>query len=74
MAAISRVLSGAPAARSIPKATQARILAAAEELAPRFEWDYAFAVDSGKIPLSEDLVLVIEDPEHKICARVAARL
>lgn len=32
MAAISRVLSGAPAARSIPKATQDRILKAAEEL------------------------------------------
>src|ERR1700722_19273850 len=32
MAAISRVLSGAPAARSIPKATQDRIMAAAEEL------------------------------------------
>jgi DNA-binding LacI/PurR family transcriptional regulator len=32
MAAISRVLSGAPAARSIPKATQDRILAAAAEL------------------------------------------
>lgn|GEM_PF-582487 len=48
--------------------------AAAEELAPRYEWDYAFAVESEKIPLSEDLVLVIEDPAHKICARVAARL
>ena len=32
MAAISRVLSGAPAARSIPKATQDRILKAAEDL------------------------------------------
>jgi len=31
-AAVSRVLSGAPAARSIPKATQDRILAAADEL------------------------------------------
>jgi hypothetical protein len=47
---------------------------AAEELAPRLEWDYAFAVDSEKVPLTEDLVLVIENPEHKICARVAARL
>jgi DNA-binding LacI/PurR family transcriptional regulator len=32
VAAISRVLSGAPAARSIPKGTQDRILAAAELL------------------------------------------
>lgn len=32
MAAISRVLNGSPAARSIPQATQARILAAAKEL------------------------------------------
>jgi hypothetical protein len=45
-----------------------------EELAPRFEWDYAFTVTSEKIPLINDLVLVIEDEEHKICARVAARL
>jgi hypothetical protein len=47
---------------------------AAEELAPRFEWDYAFTVTSEKIPLINDLVLVIENEEHKICARVAARL
>ncbi len=32
MAAISRVLNGSPAARSIPQATQSRILAAAREL------------------------------------------
>ena len=48
--------------------------AAAEELTPRFEWDYAFTVASEKVPLTEDLVMVIEDPERKICARVAARL
>jgi len=47
---------------------------AAEELAPRFEWDYAFTVSSEKVPLVDDLVLVIENEEHKICARVAARL
>ena len=47
---------------------------AAEELAPRLEWDYAFTVESGKVPLSEDLVMVIEDAEHRMCARVAARL
>jgi len=48
--------------------------AAAEELAPRFEWNYAFTVNSDNVPLTDDLVLVIEDAEHKICARVAARL
>jgi len=48
--------------------------AAAEELAPRFEWNYAFSVNSDKVPLSNDLVLVIEDQSHKICARVAGRL
>jgi hypothetical protein len=48
--------------------------AAEQELAPRFEWDYAFTVSSEKIPLVDDLVLVIENEENKICARVAARL
>lgn len=48
--------------------------AADQELAPRFEWNYAFTVNAENIPLTEDLVLVIENEEHKICARVAARL
>jgi len=48
--------------------------AVGEEVAPRFEWDYAFTVNSEKIPLVNDLVLVIENEQHKICARVAARL
>jgi hypothetical protein len=45
-----------------------------EELAPRYEWSYAFKVNSENIPLTNDLVLVIENQEHKIAARVAARL
>lgn len=48
--------------------------AADEELAPRYEWSYAFTVNSENIPLTHDLVLVIENQEHKIAARVAARL
>jgi len=48
--------------------------AAAEELAPRYEWSYAFTVNSENVPLTNDLVLVIENQEHKIAARVAARL
>jgi hypothetical protein len=48
--------------------------AADEELAPRYEWSYAFTVNSENIPLTNDLVLVIENQEHKIAARVAARL
>ena len=48
--------------------------AADEELAPRYEWSYAFTVNSENIPLTNDLVLVIEDQEHKMAARVAARL
>jgi len=48
--------------------------ASADELAPRFEWNYAFTVNSDGVPLTDDLVLVIKDSEQKICARVAARL
>jgi len=48
--------------------------AADEELAPRYEWSYAFTVNSEDISLTNDLVLVIENQEHKIAARVAARL
>ena len=45
-----------------------------EELAPRYEWSYAFTVNSENVPLTNDLVLVIENRERKIAARVAARL
>jgi hypothetical protein len=48
--------------------------AAAKELAPRFEWNYSFTVNSEDVPLTNDLVLVIEDEDHKIAARTAARL
>jgi hypothetical protein len=48
--------------------------AADDQLAPRYEWSYAFTVNSENIPLTDDLVLVIEDQEHKIAARVAARM
>jgi hypothetical protein len=48
--------------------------AADEELAPRFEWSYAFTVSSENVPLTDDLVLVIVNGENKISARVAARL
>jgi hypothetical protein len=48
--------------------------AAAGELAPRFEWNYAFTVAGEGVPLTNDLVIIIENEEHKIAARVAARL
>jgi hypothetical protein len=48
--------------------------AADEELARRYEWSYTFTVNSENVPLTNNLVLVIEDEEHKIAARVAARL
>jgi hypothetical protein len=59
----------ASARRIVPFAADA-----ANELAPRFEWNYSFAVESDGVPLTNDLVLVIESQEHKIAARVAARL
>ena len=47
---------------------------ASGELAPRFEWNYEFTVASENVPLTNDLAIVIESEEHKIAARVAARL
>jgi hypothetical protein len=48
--------------------------AAADELAPRYEWNYAFTVSSESVPLTNDLVLIVEDEDHKMAARVAAKL
>jgi len=47
---------------------------ASEELAPRFQWNYAFTVQSAGVPITNDLVLIIESEDHKIAARTAARL
>ena len=47
---------------------------AAEELAPRFEWNYSFVIQSAGVPLNNDLVFIIENEDHKIAARTAARL
>lgn len=47
---------------------------AAEELAPRFEWNYSFIIQSAGVPLNNNLVFIIESEDHKIAARTAARL
>jgi hypothetical protein len=47
---------------------------ASEELAPRFQWNYTFTVSSANVPLTNDLVLIIESEDRKIAARTAARL
>jgi hypothetical protein len=55
--------------RLVPFARQAD-----DELAPRFQWNYTFTIQSAGVPLTNDLVLVIESEDHKIAARTAARL
>jgi hypothetical protein len=55
--------------RLTPYASQA-----AAELAPRFQWNYSFTIQSGGVPLGNDLVFIIENENHKIAARTAARL
>jgi hypothetical protein len=45
-----------------------------DELAPRFQWNYTFTVQSAGVPLTNDLVLIIESEDHKIAARTAAHL
>jgi hypothetical protein len=47
---------------------------ASSELAPRFEWNFDFTVNSESVPLTSDLAIVLETEDHKIAARVAARL
>jgi hypothetical protein len=47
---------------------------ASEELAPRFQWNYTFTVPSADVPVTNDLVLIIESENRKIAARTAARL
>jgi len=47
---------------------------AEDELAPRFQWNYTFTIQSGGVPLTNGLVLIIESEDHKIAARTAARL
>ncbi len=47
---------------------------ASEELAPRFQWNYTFTVHSAGVPITNDLVVIIETEDHKIAARTAARL
>ena len=55
--------------RLVPFAKQAD-----DELAPRFQWNYTFTIQSAGVPLTNDLVLIIESEDHKIAARTAARL
>jgi len=47
---------------------------AANELVPRFEWNFEFTVASENVPLTNDLVVMIETEDRKIAARVAARM
>ena len=46
----------------------------AKELPQRFEWFYSLKVASGDVPLTDSLVFVLETPDGRIAARVAARL
>jgi hypothetical protein len=47
---------------------------ASEELAPRFQWNYTFTVQSAGVPITNDLVLIIKGQDQKIAARTAAHL
>lgn len=45
-----------------------------QELAKKYEWWFVFDVPSLGVPVTDSFVVVIESPEGKIVARVAARL
>jgi hypothetical protein len=61
--------TAASVTRLLPFAKQA-----AQELAPRFQWNYTFTIQSAGVPLTNDLVFIIESEDHKIAARTHARL
>jgi hypothetical protein len=46
----------------------------AAELPERFEWFYRMIVPSAGVPLTDDLVVLLRNPDGRIAARVAARL
>jgi hypothetical protein len=46
----------------------------AAELPERFEWFYQMSVPSAGVPLTDDLVVLLRNPDGRIAARVAARL
>jgi len=46
----------------------------AAELPERFEWFYRMSVPSTGVPLTDDLVVLLRNPDGRIAARVAARL
>jgi hypothetical protein len=44
------------------------------QLPERFEWFYRMNIPSAGIPLTDDLVVLLRNPDGRIAARVAARL
>ncbi|MFI5058177.1 MAG: hypothetical protein ACHQLQ_08315 [Candidatus Acidiferrales bacterium] len=46
----------------------------AAQLPERFEWFYRMIVPSAGVPLTDDLVVLLRNPDGRIAARVAARL
>jgi hypothetical protein len=46
----------------------------AADLPERFEWFYRMIVPSAGVPLTDDLVVLLRNPDGRIAARVAARL
>jgi len=46
----------------------------AKDLHQRFIWTYWLAVKTAEVPLTDSLVFVVETPDGKVAARVAARL
>jgi hypothetical protein len=61
--------TAASVTRLMPFAKQAT-----DEVAPRFQWNYTFTIQSAGVPLTNDLVFIIETEDHKIAARTHARL
>jgi hypothetical protein len=46
----------------------------ATQLPERFEWFYRMNIPSAGVPLTDDLVVLLRNPDGRIAARVAARL
>jgi hypothetical protein len=46
----------------------------AEQLTPRFEWEFEFDLPSAGVPVTDSLVFVLRTPDGRIAARAAARM
>jgi hypothetical protein len=68
-----------PAKGIVPRYFETRQLAPyaselADQLPPRFEWEFEFDLPSAGVPITDSLVFILRTPDGHIAARAAARI